>query len=127
MSVFGINLKFLREFRMVNRADFCLALNIDVGTIEALEDGTLEPTLDQLKKISDFFDVKIDWFVKTSFRYKREPVKKSLTVTQDPMADLVKMDVEGKYMFIEEYLSFRNEEKEKTNSHIININLKRKK
>ena len=64
MSYFGSNLKLLRKRRARSQADVAQNLQITRSTWSAYENNAAEPNFDTLMKISKYFSVPIDVFLK---------------------------------------------------------------
>ncbi len=64
MSYFGSNLKLLRKRRSRSQADVSSALQITRSTWSAYENEAAEPSFDTLMKISKYFSLPIDVFLK---------------------------------------------------------------
>lgn len=57
------NLAELRKLRNISQKNFAKYLNISQGNLCEWEKGRVEPNIDFLKKIADFFEVSIDYLV----------------------------------------------------------------
>lgn len=64
MSYFGTNLKLLRKRQARSQADLSRSLGLTRSSLSAYEVATAEPNFDTLMRISSFFDVPIDIFLK---------------------------------------------------------------
>ncbi|MDA9328898.1 XRE family transcriptional regulator [Flavobacteriales bacterium] len=64
MSYFGTNLKILRKRRARSQADLSQSLKLTRSSLSAYEVGTAEPNYDTLMRISKYFKVPIDVFLK---------------------------------------------------------------
>lgn len=60
---FRNRLKMLRKERGVNQVELGKALNYGYAAISNYESGKNEPTLNDLCRIADFFDVSTDYFL----------------------------------------------------------------
>lgn len=58
-----INLAELRKSKNISQKDFAKYLNISQGNLCEWEKGRIEPSIDFMKKIADYFDVSIDYLV----------------------------------------------------------------
>lgn len=64
MNYFGTNLKILRKRRARSQADLSQSLKLTRSSLSAYEVGTAEPNYDTLMRISKYFKVPIDVFLK---------------------------------------------------------------
>ena len=63
MSI-GNKIKLLREERKMTQKDVAEILGVEPGTISKYESGTIEPSIESLKKLSETFNVTIDELLK---------------------------------------------------------------
>ena len=63
MSI-GNKIKQLREERKMTQKDIAEILDVEPGTISKYESGTIEPSIESLKKLSETFNVTIDELLK---------------------------------------------------------------
>ena len=79
--------KELREKNQLTQAELSKHLKISPSTVGMYEQGRREPDIDTLKKLSDFFEVSIDYLLgKTNFRNHTETI--ALHRVGDPKDDL---------------------------------------
>lgn len=64
MNYLPTNIKYLRTRRKVSQANLSLAIGKCKSFVSQWEDCLSIPQTDDLKKISDFFEVSIDWLVR---------------------------------------------------------------
>lgn len=64
MSYFGTNLKLLRKRRSRSQADIATSLKLTRSSLSAYELGAAEPNFDTLIRISKYFNVPVDVFLK---------------------------------------------------------------
>jgi transcriptional regulator with XRE-family HTH domain len=57
------NLKKIRKDRGIKQSEVARAIQVDQGTLSRYERGESKPDADTLKKLSEFFDVAIDYLV----------------------------------------------------------------
>ena len=80
-------IKKLREEKGITQAELSKHLKISPSTVGMYEQGRREPDIDTLKKLSDFFEVSIDYLLgKTNFRNHTETI--ALHRVGDPKDDL---------------------------------------
>ena len=61
--VFSMRLKELRKSRKLNQVDLGKVAGITSKQIQRYESGESEPTLSVLVRLSDYFDVSLDYLV----------------------------------------------------------------
>lgn len=61
--IFGSRLKKLRMTKALTQQDLAVCLNISKSNISKYENGTIEPSFEILIKISDYFEVSIDYLL----------------------------------------------------------------
>ena len=61
--VFSMRLKELRKSRKLNKVDLGKIAGITSKQIQRYESGESEPTLSVLVRLSDYFDVSLDYLV----------------------------------------------------------------
>lgn len=61
--IFGTNLQALRKEKKLKQSELGEKLNMTQRKISYLENGKAEPSLADLWKISDFFDVSVDFLI----------------------------------------------------------------
>lgn len=59
----GDKIRMLRESREISRKELAEALNLDQSTIGKYERGVIEPSLQVIKQLADFFAVPVDYFL----------------------------------------------------------------
>ena len=60
---FNERLKMLRTSKKINQTALGNAIGVTLKQIQRYESGDSEPTLSKLLRLSDFFDVSIDYLV----------------------------------------------------------------
>lgn len=68
MSLFSDNIKFLRSKRLLTQNKVAEDLSITRGRLVKYEDGTSQPPIEILKKISNYYHVSIDILVSVDLR-----------------------------------------------------------
>lgn len=63
MSVFSNRLRMLRKSRKVSQTHLAKALGYGYTAIANYESGRNEPSLGDLRRIADFFDVSVDYLL----------------------------------------------------------------
>ena len=58
-----IGLKMIRAQKKLNQQKVAMDLNISREALSHYENGKREPSLDMLKKMSDYFNVSIDFLI----------------------------------------------------------------
>lgn len=71
---FSSNLKLLRKRRKLSQEDLALALDTKRSTLSGYENGTSEPNMELLIRISDHFHVSLDKLLKVDLSTLRESV-----------------------------------------------------
>ena len=66
-----IGLKMVRAQRKLNQQKVAMDLNISREALSHYENGKREPSLDMLKKMSDYFNVSIDYLISGTDFQKR--------------------------------------------------------
>ena len=61
--IFGTNLQALRKEKKLKQSELGEKLDMTQRKISCLENGKAEPSLADLWKISDFFDVSVDFLI----------------------------------------------------------------
>lgn len=69
---FSANLKFLRKRKGVSQDDLATALNITRTSVSGYENGTSEPPLKTLLKISDYFKLSTDHLLRSNLNIWQE-------------------------------------------------------
>lgn len=64
-------LKFIRKQRNLNQQKVAIDLNISREALSHYENGKREPSLDMLVKMSEYFNVSIDFLIKGEDFIKR--------------------------------------------------------
>lgn len=59
-----IGLKIIRTQKKLNQQKVAMDLNISREALSHYENGKREPSLDMLKKMSDYFNVSIDFLIR---------------------------------------------------------------
>lgn len=68
--MFGLRLKTLRESQGLTQNDLSIRLNTARSTITAYENGTNEPSIDMIIRISNMFGVSLDYLLgRTNQKY----------------------------------------------------------
>ena len=60
----GDKIKLYRENKKMTQNDLADILEVSSGTISKYESGALEPNIESLKKLADFFGITIDELLK---------------------------------------------------------------
>lgn len=69
------NLKSLREEKGLSQHDLAEILDVSQQAVNKYENQNIEPDIDSLKKLADYFETSIDYLVgHTEIRHKIEPV-----------------------------------------------------
>lgn len=68
LKSFGSNLSYLRNQRELTQSELADALGISQSSIANYETGRREPSMDQLYRISRFFEVDIDMLITQNLR-----------------------------------------------------------
>jgi len=63
MTVFGERIKLLRSEKNILQKDIAEYLNLHVRTYQYYEASTLEPSLENLVKLADYFQVSTDYLL----------------------------------------------------------------
>ena len=58
-----VGLKAIRKAKHLNQQKVALDLNISLEALSYYENGKREPSLELLKKMSDYFNVSIDYLI----------------------------------------------------------------
>lgn len=75
----GDIIRELRKDKNIDQKELAKILNVAVGTISNYENEEHEPNLETLNKISDYFNVPIDYlFGKVKFKFKYSIMNKNL-------------------------------------------------
>lgn len=86
-------IKQLRQEKGMSRNDLAKAINCSTRSISGIETGEYNPTYIQLKEISDYFNVSIDWLVKGI-------EKESISTKEQEIIQLVRKDADIKATLI---------------------------
>ena len=70
-------LRELRTKKGVYQKDVAKYLGVDRTTYVKYERGDSEPSIDIIKKLANYFDVTVDFFVKKKSKYFRRTVKRN--------------------------------------------------
>lgn len=57
-------IRMLRKEKGINQSELAKEINCSLRSVSGIEKGEYKPTYIQLKEISDYFGVSIDWLVK---------------------------------------------------------------
>lgn len=71
-----VGLKAIRKAKHLNQQKVALDLNISREALSYYENGKREPSLELLKKMSDYFNVSIDYLITGKDFQKKIKVKK---------------------------------------------------
>ena len=71
LYAYMIGLKMVRAQRKLNQQKVAMDLNISREALSHYENGKREPSLDMLKKMSDYFNVSIDYLISGTEWQKR--------------------------------------------------------
>lgn len=71
MSKIMKGLKIIRKSKNLNQQKVAFDLNISRGSLSYYENGKREPSLEMLVKMSDYFNVSIDYLIKGEEFVKR--------------------------------------------------------
>lgn len=63
MDKIGLRIKELRKLKKITQKQLAALLEVDESTAQYYEYGKIIPRLDKLIKLSDFFDVSLDYLV----------------------------------------------------------------
>lgn len=63
IMAFGDKLKYLREYQHIDQKEMATKLGISQSTYSRYELGQTAPSIDNLKKIANFFNVPIDYLL----------------------------------------------------------------
>jgi transcriptional regulator with XRE-family HTH domain len=75
MSYFAQNLKFLRASQKLSQDALAQKIGMNRGNIASYEKGTAEPSLKNLLKISQYFNVNVNTFLEGNFEEQHELLK----------------------------------------------------
>ncbi|MBE5933651.1 MAG: helix-turn-helix domain-containing protein [Lachnospiraceae bacterium] len=95
MNYFGENFKRLRKDKGLNQEQLAEIFNVaDRSTISRWETGSVEPDLDTLIQISDYFDVSLDELIKKEYTKKTlvDDAKLAQAVIADMISKLENLD-----------------------------------
>ncbi len=88
MNYFGDNFKRLRKDKGLNQEQMAEALNIaDRSTISRWETGSVEPDLDTLIQVADYFDVSLDELIRKE--YTKKTLVDDAKLAQAVLADVI--------------------------------------
>ena len=65
----GDKIKLYRENKKLTQNDLADILEVSSGTISKYESGALEPNIESLKKLADFFGITIDELLKDEEKF----------------------------------------------------------
>lgn len=78
-EIFSGNLRHLRRFKKNGVADVAWTLQMKETNLRLLENGSIEPTLDELVKLSDYYGITINNLVETDcMLLNKEELKEKL-------------------------------------------------
>lgn len=87
---FGTRLKQLRKENKVTQTDIAEVLNTTKSTVSRYEGNSIEPNLDTLNKLAEYFDVSIDYLMgKSLVRNSNEKIAFHLNADGLDPEDLV--------------------------------------
>ena len=64
MNYLALNIRYLRRKKNMKQADLSKILGLKAGAISTYENERSQPSSDNLQKIAEYFDVKIDWLLR---------------------------------------------------------------
>ncbi|MFT4970338.1 MAG: transcriptional regulator with XRE-family HTH domain [Chitinophagales bacterium] len=96
MSIFGKNIKTLRQSNGLSQQEFANLFELSRASIGSYEEGRADPKIDTLIKIAKYFKVKIDQLV--IGRIKEEPLP--ITAPQEE-----KVEEKGSSVYLEDRMS----------------------
>ncbi|RST57630.1 XRE family transcriptional regulator [Siminovitchia terrae] len=112
---FNDRLKFLRKENKFSRDDLANKLGISYSTIAKYESGTREPDFETLEKISNIFEVSIDYLLGQDTSYSELEHYKNKISTEFPDIDLMFKDMESltaeEMKEVYEYIKFKMSQK----------------
>jgi transcriptional regulator with XRE-family HTH domain len=93
MSIFSENIKHLRNRQKLTQQTIANDLNITRGRYVKYEDGSSEPPMDLLVKISKYFKVSIDLLL--SIDIKKYPLEEMIKLSENKILVPVAVDSKG--------------------------------
>ena len=93
MSIFSENIKHLRNRQKLTQQTIANDLNITRGRYVKYEDGSSEPPMDLLVKISKYFKVSIDLLL--SIDIKKYPLEEMKKLSENKILVPVAVDTKG--------------------------------
>jgi len=109
------SIKFLRKEKKLSRDDLANKLGISYSTIAKYESGTREPDFETLEKISNIFEVSIDYLLGQETNYSELEHYKNKISTEFPDIDLMFKDLESltaeDMKEVYEYIKFKMSQK----------------
>lgn len=107
-TIFGSRLKQLRMTNTLTQQDLAISLNISKSNISKYENGTIEPSFEILIKISDYFQVSIDYLLgKTDIENIYKNTSNHNFIDIDEMDDVIAPHHDGDEFTIEERQQIR--------------------
>lgn len=94
--MFGDRLKELRKRKDLTQIEICKKLNIQQGSYSKYERNDREPDYNMLKKISQFYNVTIDYLLENRIEENNEIIKIGRELNEEEKAKLVEV---SKIMF----------------------------
>lgn len=82
-------IRMLRKEKGLNQSELAKEINCSLRSISGIEKGEYKPTYIQLKEISDYFGVSIDWLVKGV-------ESENISTTEQEIIQLVRKDIDIK-------------------------------
>lgn len=82
-------IRMLRKEKGLNQSELAKEINCSLRSISGIEKGEYKPTYTQLKEISDYFGVSIDWLVKGV-------ESENISTTEQEIIQLVRKDADIK-------------------------------
>ncbi|MDY3361222.1 MAG: helix-turn-helix domain-containing protein [Clostridium celatum] len=114
---FGNNLKTLREQKNITQLELANILGVTTRTIQNYESGKREPNIETLEKLSNYFEVQIDYLIgrSTYKRFNSEIIKDDLLRILELIEDmdkdkskLIRNTIDSLYLLINSYIENDN-------------------
>lgn len=89
MNIFADRIKFLRKEKDVMQKDVAIVLGISSSAYGFYEQGKRKPTHDILSKLSDYFNVSIDYLLgRTDERNTNQKITNATTIAAHRLGDV---------------------------------------
>ena len=115
-----MKIKELRKNAKLTQNDLCKAININQQNLSRYESGEVEPNIETLTKLADYFDVSIDFLVERR-QFNRLDIS-NLTQTQKNIINMVIELNEINANRVESYIIAKLEEQEENKTKKVKIN-----